>query len=157
MQTNVGNFDTKEKFDAKENFDSNENFDSKKNLDAKESFDFNDGNYAQDASHKLSKTIEKSTKLSRTLEFQTFLTEVESLIAGATSMTSEELAQAKAKLKERIESLKNSLNAWSGDISQMARKGVTVTNNYVHEQPWTAVGVSTFVGLVTGCLLARRA
>ena len=90
------------------------------------------------------------------LEFQTFLDDIEGLISEATTMTGEELDRAKNTLFARIDTIKDSFNDISGGLSYKARKSVAMTNHYVHEQPWSAIGASTLVGVFIGFLLTRR-
>ena len=99
-------------------------------------------------------TSEKPTTFA--LEAQKLLADIEGLIADATTMTSEELTKAKAKLNESIDSIKESFYDLDGGISERARRGVAITNNYVHEQPWVGIGTAAVVGVVVGALLARR-
>jgi|GEM_PF-3767771 len=101
--------------------------------------------------------LEASPKpINPALMVRNLLADIESLIADATTMTNEELEKAKAKLKETVESIKNSFNDFDGGISERARRGVTITNNYVHAQPWPVIGASALAGVVVGVLLARR-
>jgi len=90
------------------------------------------------------------------LEFKNFLADIEHLIGEVTSMTGEDLAQAKIKLNERIDSIKHSFDDLSDSIGDKARKTAAITNNYVHEQPWVAVGAGAAVGFVVGLLASRR-
>jgi len=89
-------------------------------------------------------------------EFQRFLTDIEELVGQATSMTGEDLVRVKNKLNERINLAKVSLNEISDTLVQKARNGAVATNNYVHEQPWTAVGAGAAIGLLVGLLVSRR-
>lgn len=89
-------------------------------------------------------------------EFHNFLADIEELISDSTSLTGEDLARVKAKLSERVAEAKESVDAMGGDIAQRARKTVAVTNEYVHEQPWKAIGISVAFGFMLGFVLARR-
>lgn len=97
---------------------------------------------------------EKPSSIS--LEFQRFLTDIEDLVAQATSLTGEDLAKLKNTMNERITLAKASLNELSENLVQKARKGAAATNTYVHEQPWTAVGAGAAIGLLVGLLVSRR-
>jgi ElaB/YqjD/DUF883 family membrane-anchored ribosome-binding protein len=90
-------------------------------------------------------------------EFQSFLSDVEDLFKATTSLTGEDLARAKAKLSARIEAAKESVEDMSASVTQQARRTATMTNNYVHEQPWTVIGAGAAVSFLLGYLLARRA
>jgi len=73
-----------------------------------------------------------------------------------TSLTGEDLARAKAKLTERVATAKKSVEEMGGAIASQARKSATATNDYVHANPWQAIGIGAAVGLLLGFVLARR-
>ena len=98
----------------------------------------------------------KAKPNSVSLEFQRFLSDIEDLVAQATSLTGEDLAKVKNTLNERITTAKASLEELSDNIVQKARNGAVATNNYVHEQPWAAVGAGATIGLLVGLLISRR-
>jgi ElaB/YqjD/DUF883 family membrane-anchored ribosome-binding protein len=89
-------------------------------------------------------------------EFKNFLADIEQLITEATSMTGDDLAQAKVKLNDRIDSIKHSFDDIGDSIGNKARRSAVITNNYVHEQPWIAIGAGAAVGLLVGFLASRR-
>lgn len=89
-------------------------------------------------------------------EFHNFIADMEDLIKEATSLTGDELNQAKAKLSHRIDSAKKSVEELGGEIAAQARQGASATNDYVHHQPWQAIGTGAAVGLLVGFMLARR-
>jgi ElaB/YqjD/DUF883 family membrane-anchored ribosome-binding protein len=89
-------------------------------------------------------------------EFKNFLSDIEDLVAQATSLTGEDLAKVKNTLNERITVAKASLEELSDNIVQKARNGAAATNTYVHEQPWAAVGAGATIGLLVGLLISRR-
>lgn len=89
-------------------------------------------------------------------EFYNFLADVEDLVKAATSLTGDDLARAKAKLGERVAQAKASVEQMGGAVVHQARKVATVTDDYVHEQPWQMIGAGAALGLVLGFVLARR-
>ena len=90
------------------------------------------------------------------LEFHNFLADIEDLIKTTTSLTGEDLARAKAKLSERVAAAKESVEEMSGVIADGARTSVAVTDAYVHDQPWKAIGIGAALGFVLGFALGRR-
>jgi ElaB/YqjD/DUF883 family membrane-anchored ribosome-binding protein len=88
-------------------------------------------------------------------EFQHFLTDIEGLVAQTATLTGEELKQAKEKLQERINEAKQTMDAMSNTIAQRARKGAEITNEYVHQQPWAAVGAGVAIGALLGYAVSR--
>jgi ElaB/YqjD/DUF883 family membrane-anchored ribosome-binding protein len=95
-----------------------------------------------------------SSRASR--EFHNFVADMEDLITKTTSLTGDDLQKAKQQLNERIATARTYLDDVSESVAQRARKSATVTNNYVHEQPWAAVGIGAAVGVVVGFLLGNR-
>jgi ElaB/YqjD/DUF883 family membrane-anchored ribosome-binding protein len=91
------------------------------------------------------------------LEFKNFLADIEHLMTEATAMTGDDLVQVKSKLNDRIAAIKHSFDDMGDSLSSKARRSAAVTNNYVHEQPWVAIGAGAAIGLLVGFLAARRA
>jgi len=95
-----------------------------------------------------------STDISK--EFKSFLSDIESLVKETSSLTGDDLAKAKAKLNQRIEAAKEQVGDVGGTLVQQARKTAAITNNYVHEQPWSVIGAGAAISFLLGFLLARR-
>lgn len=89
-------------------------------------------------------------------EFKSFLNDVEDIFQSTASLTGEDLTKAKAQLKQRINSAKETVGEASGNVFAQARKTAAITNNYVHEQPWTVIGTGVALSFLVGFLLARR-
>lgn len=89
-------------------------------------------------------------------EFKTFVSDVEQLIKETASLTGDDLARAKIKLNQRIYAAKQSISSASGTLMDQARKTATVTNNYVHENPWKIIGVGAIASFAAGLLLGYR-
>ncbi len=89
-------------------------------------------------------------------EFQNFLADIEDLIKETTSLTGEELTHARARLNARVATAKASIEGMGDNIVQRAKQSATVTNEYVHEQPWKALGASTAIAFLLGIAIARR-
>lgn len=89
-------------------------------------------------------------------ELNNFIKDIEQLIKEATSLTGEELTQVKARLYARVAEAQESVAELGNEIAGQARKGAAATNDYVHHQPWQAVGAGAVVGLLVGYMLARR-
>lgn len=89
-------------------------------------------------------------------DFHDFIADVEDLVKQTTTLTGEDLARAKVKLSARLAEAKESVVDMGGDIARRARNGAKATDDYVHEQPWKAIGAGAAIGLLIGFALARR-
>lgn len=89
-------------------------------------------------------------------EMHNLITDIEDLVKKATSLTGEELTAAKAKLTERLDAARVTFAEAGETVANKARNTATATNEYVHEQPWKAIGIGATVGLLLGFALVRR-
>jgi ElaB/YqjD/DUF883 family membrane-anchored ribosome-binding protein len=89
-------------------------------------------------------------------EFKSFVSDIEGLLKETASLTGDDLARAKIKLNQRINAAKECVNNASGTMLQQARKTATITNEYVHQQPWAVIGTSAVVSFALGMLLSHR-
>jgi ElaB/YqjD/DUF883 family membrane-anchored ribosome-binding protein len=89
-------------------------------------------------------------------DFHTFLADIEDLIKDIATLTGDDLAQARVKLSSRIDAAKVSAEAVGESLTQRAKQTAVSTNNYLHENPWTAVGASAAIAFLLGMLTTRR-
>lgn len=73
-------------------------------------------------------------------DFHSFLADIEAPIKEANSLTGDDQVQAKFKLSARIATTKAAAEAGGNSLMQRAQQTAAVTNGYVREQPWKAVG-----------------
>lgn len=99
-------------------------------------------------------TRQPSSNASR--EIHSFLADIETLVKDATSLSGDELSQAKAKLGARIATVKKATEVSDSNLMQRARQTAAVTNGYVHQQPWKAVGAGAAVAFVLGRVISKR-
>ncbi|MDP3848684.1 MAG: hypothetical protein Q8R10_19880 [Pseudomonas sp.] len=89
-------------------------------------------------------------------EFHNLITDIEDLIKDTATLTGDELAQTKVMLTARVNAAKEVLAGLGNTVSEQVRKNSERTNEYVHAQPWRAIGGVAAVAFVLGLLLNRR-
>lgn len=89
-------------------------------------------------------------------ELQGIISDVENLVKKGVSVTGADLAKATTKAGERLIAAGLSVAKMGGSAVDQAKRSATGTNQYVHQQPWKAVGIGAALGLIGGLLLARR-
>jgi len=97
---------------------------------------------------------ESASALSK--EFRNFVSDIEDLVKSSTSLSGDELAAARDKIKERISEARTILGETGGNALARARRTLAATNEYVAEEPWKAIGIGAAVGFLLGLLVARR-
>lgn len=89
-------------------------------------------------------------------EFHNFLADMEDLVTKTTHLTGDDLDQARKQILKRVESAKELAEDVGGAIEYRTRKSIRATDHYVHEQPWSAIGIGAAAGLLVGMLISRR-
>ena len=78
------------------------------------------------------------------------------LLKAAADVSGEGFATARDKFSKKLESARARLEVTSRAAVAGARKTAAATDAYVHESPWTAIGIAAAAGLLIGFLAARR-
>ena len=89
-------------------------------------------------------------------QFSSVLSEAESLLSKATHETGEKARDLRSQAEARLLSAKLKLQELQGQAVDRAKDAARVTDDYVHENPWQAIGIAAAVGLVAGLLISRR-
>jgi ElaB/YqjD/DUF883 family membrane-anchored ribosome-binding protein len=82
--------------------------------------------------------------------------DTEELVQATASQTAGKIAELRDRAQESANHLKPQLAKVEKLVSDKAKNTANLANTYVHENPWTAVGVSAGIGLVIGLLISRR-
>lgn len=97
-----------------------------------------------------------SAKPGLSREFYSVLSDIEYLIKDVAQLTGDDLVRTSQKINEHIATARKTVEAMGDSLAERAQKTVTVTDDYVQQQPWKAIAIGTAIGIVVGALLARR-
>ncbi len=89
-------------------------------------------------------------------DLRTVAADAEELLRATTSQAGEEVAAARARIQESLKVIKERVMAGEKILIERGKQAAKITDQYVHESPWKAVGISAGVGLLVGILIARR-
>ncbi len=89
-------------------------------------------------------------------DFKALLSEGEALFKNATGGGNEALIAARDKFKEQLATAKARYYELQDATVQQAKRAATVTDEYVHDNPWTSIAVAGGVGLLVGMLVMNR-
>ena len=89
-------------------------------------------------------------------QFSSVLSEAESLLSKATHETGEKARDLRSQAEARLLSAKLKLQELQGQAVDRAKDAARVTDDYVHENPWQAIGVAAAAGVLVGALAFRR-
>jgi len=86
--------------------------------------------------------------------------DAEELLKATAHQAGEKAAATRARIQESLNVAKEHLTEAERSVIERTRHAAKVTDDYVHENPWKAIGISAAVGacvgMVIGMLIGRR-
>ena len=82
--------------------------------------------------------------------------DAEELLRATASQAGEKVSAARARIEASLASAKIKLSDAERAALEKAKEAAKVTDEYVRDHPWHAVGIAAGVGLVLGLLIGRR-
>ena len=89
-------------------------------------------------------------------DFKTVYSDVEELLRVTASQTGEKIGILRERLQEHMHKAKDRLADTKDVVVVKTKEAARATDEYVHDNPWHAVGIAAGVGLVIGLLIGRR-
>lgn len=89
-------------------------------------------------------------------DLKVVVTDAEELLKATASQTGERIAAARAKAEESLRAAKARLADAQTALVEKTKIAAKATDDYVHENPWKAVGIAAVAGLLLGALISRR-
>ena len=89
-------------------------------------------------------------------DIKTLITDGERLLKAAADVSGEGFAEARGKFEEKFANARVKLAETSRAAVAKTRETAAATDAYVHDSPWTAIGIAAAAGILLGILAARR-
>ena len=89
-------------------------------------------------------------------DFKVVVSDAEALIKATANQGGEALTALRTKAGESLATAKVKLADAQTAVVEKSKVAAKATDNYVHDNPWRAVGFAAGVGLVVGLLIGRR-
>ncbi len=89
-------------------------------------------------------------------DFKSLLSEGEALFKSATGSGDQALTAARDKFKEQLAVAKDRYCELQDATVKHAKRAATVTDEYVHGNPWASIAVAGGIGLLLGMLITNR-
>ena len=89
-------------------------------------------------------------------DLRTVVQDAEELLRATAGQTGEKLEGVRARAQESLRAARARLSEAGGEIEARARAAAKQTDDYVRENPWTAIGIAAGVGFLVGLLSNRR-
>jgi ElaB/YqjD/DUF883 family membrane-anchored ribosome-binding protein len=89
-------------------------------------------------------------------EFRNLIADVEELIKRVAHVDDADLARAREKLQRTLTVAKTAVHDGAERVKTTARHAADTTDQYVHTNPWSAVGIAAAAGAAIAVLLSTR-
>ncbi|MBS0336001.1 MAG: DUF883 family protein [Proteobacteria bacterium] len=89
-------------------------------------------------------------------DMNTVLADAEELVNATAGVAGEKVAAARDRLRQAAAEMRPRLARAQALVGEKARSAAYAADGYVHERPWTAIGVAACVGALIGMLVGRR-
>jgi ElaB/YqjD/DUF883 family membrane-anchored ribosome-binding protein len=88
-------------------------------------------------------------------DLRVVVADAEDLLRATAGQAGEKVSAARERIQENLAAAKERLAVAQENMIAKTRQAASVTDEYVHENPWKAVGIAAGVGLVIGMLISR--
>jgi len=83
------------------------------------------------------------------------VSDAEELLRATAGLAGEKVSAARERIQENLASAKERLAVAQQNVAAKTRQAAKATDEYVHENPWKAVGIAAGAGLIVGMLISR--
>lgn len=84
------------------------------------------------------------------------ISDAEEMLSATADQAGEKMARLRSRIENRLREARYRLADAEAALVAKTKAAVHATDDYVHESPWTSIGVAAGVGLVVGLMLGRR-
>jgi ElaB/YqjD/DUF883 family membrane-anchored ribosome-binding protein len=89
-------------------------------------------------------------------DMKAVISDAEDILHATTDQAGEKVAGMRARIKERLQDAKVRLADAEEVLVAKTQAAAHATDNYVHDNPWKAIGIGTGIGFLVGFILGRR-
>jgi ElaB/YqjD/DUF883 family membrane-anchored ribosome-binding protein len=83
------------------------------------------------------------------------VSDAEELLRATASQAGEKVSAARERIQDNLAAAKEHLAVAQKHVAAKTKQAAKVTDEYVHENPWKAVGIAAGAGLIVGMLISR--
>ena len=83
-------------------------------------------------------------------DFKALSKDVQDLLKVTSSVVGEKAAEARVRVEESLKIAQDKLSVVQDNVRAKGQEAFTVTDSYVRDNPWNAVGIAAGIGFVLG-------
>ena len=89
-------------------------------------------------------------------DIKSAISEAEEMLGATADQAGEKIANLRVRIQARLKDARARLADAEEVLVAKTKAAARATDDYVHESPWTAVGIAAGAGLLIGLLIGRR-
>ena len=89
-------------------------------------------------------------------DMKVVIADAEELLRATASQAGEKISVARDRIQDSLHDAKVKLAEAEALVAERAKQAARYTDEYVHENPWRAIGLAAGSGLLLGLLISRR-
>jgi ElaB/YqjD/DUF883 family membrane-anchored ribosome-binding protein len=89
-------------------------------------------------------------------DMRAVIADAEDMLHATADQAGEKIASLRARVQERLQGARVRLEEAEAVLVEKTRAAARATDVYVHDNPWTAVGVAAGIGFLFGFIIGRR-
>ena len=101
-------------------------------------------------------TVTITSKEKLVADMKVVIADAEEILKSTADVAGEKMASIRARVEARLKDAKIRLEDAEAALVDKTKACARATDDFVHDQPWKAVGVAAAVGLALGVLIGRR-
>lgn len=104
----------------------------------------------------MSQELSAANKDKLVSDLKAVVTDAEEILRATAGAAGEKVGELRTKIEARLRDAKERLADAEAIIVDKTKAAARATDDFVHDQPWKAVGVAAALGLALGVLIGRR-
>lgn len=106
----------------------------------------------------MSEVTELSTASKQKLvsDMKVVVADAEEILRATAGVAGEKMGDLRERISERLRDAKIRLADAEAALVDRTKAAARATDDYVHENPWRAVGIAAGIGLLLGVIIGRR-
>lgn len=89
-------------------------------------------------------------------DVKTLMSDADEIVKAMASATGEKATELGDKLRVKLRSAKEKMGDVQEVVADKAKAAARATDDFVHDNPWQAVGIAAGIGFLLGLLINRK-
>lgn len=98
----------------------------------------------------------EATRQKLLTDVKTLMSDADEIVKAMASATGEKATELGDKLRIKLRSAKEKMGDVQEVVADKAKAAARATDDFVHDNPWQAVGIAAGIGFLLGLLINRK-